>query len=154
VLYDFLAANFVPAFKVDNFEFCVRRGRRIQPLMMADVLIRNGAPADGENSLLTMSVLLPPGRPVARIEVAQVELGNTTLALSAANARVEVIPVDARSEGGGSAWQRTWPFEVSGTATLAVHFHRDPAAGPVVGNMVVLRDPAGEVIALGRLKQQ
>jgi hypothetical protein len=154
VLYDFLAANFVPAFKVDNFEFCVRRGRRIQPLMMADVLIRNGVPADGENSLLTMSVLLPPGRPVARIEVAQIELGNTTLALSGANARVEVIPVDARSEGGGSAWQRAWPFVVNGTATLAVHFHRDPAAGPVVGNMVVFRDPAGEVIALGRLQQQ
>jgi hypothetical protein len=156
LLYDYLAANFVPAFKVDNFEFCVHRGRQIQPLMMADVLIRegDGAQAGGENSLLTMAVLLPANRPVAKIEIALSELDHTTLTLSAANARVEVIGGDARAEGGAAVRERAWPFVVNGTATLAVHFHRDASAGPVVGNTVVFRDAAGELIALGRLQQQ
>jgi hypothetical protein len=60
-LHDYIAANFKPAFTLDNFEFAVRRGRTAIPLQLATVYDRaENASAAGANfdTRLELTVLL------------------------------------------------------------------------------------------------
>src|SRR5258707_800340 len=67
-LNDYLAENFSPAFTLDGFEFCVRRGRRIVPLMLANTHVP--PPSYKENTALQLTLLLPEDRAVASVEIA------------------------------------------------------------------------------------
>lgn len=151
ILADYIAQHFEPAFAIDGVEFCVRRGRQIRPFLVADVFTRQtGADAGAkESTLLQLTTLLPEGSAIAAIEVAT---GAEPLRLTAANARIEVAPADSRGEPVGPARAATWPLQVSRAAILSIYFDRESLPRPVRGATVILRDPAGEAVALARLR--
>ena len=69
LLHDYIARAFEPAFVIDRFEFCVRRGRNINPFLVADLLTRSD-PADpaasgSESTLLRLTLPFPTREPVA-----------------------------------------------------------------------------------------
>jgi hypothetical protein len=73
VLHDYLLKNFERAFSIERFEFWVRRGRRIAALGTAEIYAQT-TPAPGmAPGKLEMVVAIPPGRKIARIEVAPLE---------------------------------------------------------------------------------
>ncbi|MEO5959650.1 MAG: hypothetical protein ABIR80_11065, partial [Opitutaceae bacterium] len=152
-LHDYIAKNFAPAFALDDFEFCVRQGRRIEPLMLGDVLMRPVDPAfpAAVNTMLKLTLLLPPGGSVARIEIAAPGDATGKLILDASNARVEVTPTNMRGEPTGKTAPRTWPFALEQPASVSIYYNR--VGLPRAGNtaLVVLRDPTGGELALARL---
>ncbi len=155
-LHDYIAREFEPAFTVDDFEFCVRRGRRIAPFMVGELLTHSGAagPAPaGENTLLKFSVLLPPVRPVARIEIT-VAPGPAPppFVLDGSNTRVEVSPVNSRGEPVAAARPAPWPLTFTQASLLSVYYDRARQPRPARGATIILRDAAGDEVGLGRLQ--
>jgi hypothetical protein len=157
-LHDYLAKNFAPAFTLDGFEFCVRLGRHIQPLMLAELLTLAPAAAQelprAEDTLLRTACLLPTGRAVASLELAAPgDPSGKPLILNAADARVEITPANLRGEPVGATAARTWPFTLSGPAIVSVYFNREGRPRPSRGALIVLRASDGTELALARLEQ-
>ncbi|MEO7797861.1 MAG: hypothetical protein ABIY47_09075 [Opitutaceae bacterium] len=151
-LADYLATAFVPAFTLDDFEFCVRRGRNIEPLMLAEALII--PETGGANTLLRVRLVLPADRKIASIEIAAVNNSSSSLLiLNSKNARVEVAPIGPNGAGIGPAQTAAWPFRLEGAAQVSIYFNRDGRPRALAGGLIVLRDEAGAEIALARLRQ-
>jgi hypothetical protein len=147
-LYDYIAANFEPAFTLDDFEFCVRRGRTIAPFMVAETFKRADGAA-GEDSLLKLAVLLPPAAEVDRIELIQPGAGNPVL--DAHNARVELAPANLRGEPRGPAEKKSWPLRFDGPA-VAWFYYNAKAPRPRADAFVVFRDRNGAELGLARVR--
>jgi hypothetical protein len=145
-LHEFIAREFVPVFTLDNFEFRVRAGRRIEPLMLGEMEVLSEEKGR-ENTALRLRVLLPPGRDVARIEVAAMKPAELAppLVFDAANARVETL--------GAAPRPLAWPWRAETPVTIRVYFDRFAQQRPVAGALIVLRDAAGEEVALARLRE-
>jgi hypothetical protein len=72
-LHDYLLRNFERAFSIERFEFWVRRGRSIAALGTAEIFaLKSPAPGTAPGKL-ELVVAIPPGRKIARIEVAPLE---------------------------------------------------------------------------------
>ncbi len=150
-LHDYLVRAFEPAFALDRVEFCVRRGRKIQPFLLGDVLTRQpGADGPGEDSLLRLTTFLPPGTAVAAIEV---RTPRGPLVLREGNARAEVTPVNARGEPTAPARAQAWPLAVTGPAMLSIYHDRTGQPVPAGGATVVLRAADGREVGLARLRE-
>jgi hypothetical protein len=155
-LHDYIAREFAPAFAFDHFEFLVRRGRRLAPFLVAELLTHAGtagpAPA-GEDSLLRFSLLLPVARPVAQIELASpVEpTAASRFLLDAANARAEIVDLNPRGEPRAAPRPAAWPLANSGPSAFALYYDRQKLPPPPRGAVLILRDAAGREVALGRL---
>lgn len=145
-LHDWLAREFVPVFTLDNFEFRVREGRQIEPLLLGEMELFSDAEGR-ENTALKLRVLLPPGREVARIEVAAMKPAELAppLVFDATNARLEAL--------GAAPRPLAWPWRAETPVTIRVHFDRFRQQRPVAGALIVLRDAAGEEVALARLRE-
>lgn len=157
-LNDYVAKNFEPAFTLDEFEFCVRRGRHIEPLMLAEAvaLVPARAPNSAriENAALRVTLVLPAGRPVARVEIdASGDPSDPPLVLDADDSRVEITPADAQGEPRSPTEPRAWPFALDGPAVVTIYFNRDGRPRPIHGAVITLRDRAGTTLALARLQQ-
>lgn len=156
-LHDLIAEEFEPVFSIDDFEFRVHRGRRLTPFLVGELRTRAteaGPAADGENTLLTLPLLLPPGAPVARIEVSTPPGGpGGPLRLDAGNARVELTRLSPRGEPLGPPASAAWPLQIPGPTALAVYYHRDGRPRPEPKATITLRDATGAEIGLGRLGQ-
>ena len=153
VLHDYIDRNFAIAFKLDNFEFRVRRGRTIDPLLLGEMLVYAEV-AGKENTALKLRLALPPGRTVARIEITDPRQPRAPgLSFHPGNARVEVTPTDLRGVPAGPAKTAAWPFPSPGPATIIVHFDRFAQPRPTAGALITLRDAAGAEVALARLKE-
>lgn len=154
-LHDYIAQRFEPAFTVDHFEFCVRRGRRIEPFLLAEELTR--APdADNshiENTLLKCAWLVPPAQPIARVELAPADPAVKPLTLDASNARVEVAPANPRGEPIGPARAVTWPLQLSGPSIVFIYYDRERLPAPAREATVIVRDGVGDEIGLARLRR-
>ena len=152
LLYDYLVRTFEPAFTIDRVEFCIRRGRTIQPFLLGEVLTRQPGPetSAADNTLLRFTALLSSGRAVARIEVATPA---GPLALHAGNARVEVMPANPRGEPAGPARPQPWPLTLSGPAIVSVFYNGASQPGPADGATVILRDADGAEVGLVRLRE-
>lgn len=149
-LHDYLASEFAPAFTLDDFEFCVRRGRRISPLLVGEFLTRapEAGPA-GEDTLLKVSLLVPPPRPVACVEITG-EPGRP-LRLDASNARAEITRLTARADPIEAARAAPWPLAITGPGTLSIYYDRARLPRPARGATITLRDAAGREVGLARL---
>lgn len=157
-LHDYIAKNFAPAFTLDGFEFCVRRDRQIEPFLLGQLLtLGPTAPAsgpNGENTILQLRVLLPPGQAVASLTVtAPQDRSGHPLTLDATNARVEVTPADRRGEPAGPTVARAWPFTLDGPAIVSIYYNREHNPPAYRGAIIALRDRTGAELALARLKQ-
>jgi hypothetical protein len=154
-LHDFIAREFTPVFKLDDFEFCVRRGRTITPFLVADLLSRasDAAPAPaGENALLRFAVLLPTAAPVARLEVTTMPGAPAPFHLDASNTRVELTPLNARGLPVGPARPAAWPLTLTGPCALSFYFDHARLPRPEKHATLTLRDAAGREIGLARLQ--
>ncbi len=156
-LHDYLAREFTPAFTFDDFEFCVHRGRRIAPFMIGELLTRapeaGPAPAS-DNTLLRFSLLVPPARPIAGIELTTAPTPSPRpFRLDAANARVEVTPLDPRGDPAAAARPASWPLVLSGPGSLSIYYDRDRLPRPARGATIVLRDDVGREVGLARLQE-
>lgn len=154
VLHDFIAREFAPVFTLDDFEFCVRRGRRIAPFLVAEWLTRSDASgaAEGtrENTLLRFSVLLPASAPVERLEFIGASRAGP-LVLDRTNTRVEITPLNARGDPVGAPRAGAWPLVLTGPAQVAVYFDRTRLPPPGRNATVALRAADGREVALVRL---
>jgi hypothetical protein len=153
-LHDYIASNFEPAFVIDRFEFCVRRGRKIEPFLVADLLTRPEAreteSAATEKILLKFSTLLPIRQPVTALEISD---GNKTIGLHEGNARIEIAPANSRGEPIGPAAVQRWPFTLNGPSIVLAYFNqeRDQVVSP--DSTILLRDATGGELALARLRR-
>jgi hypothetical protein len=154
LLYDYVQQAFTPAFKVDQIEFCVRRGRVITPFLLAETRVRaaDATTPDAENTLLTFAMLVPPRRPVARVHLTAAA-GPAPVTLHATNTRVELTPLTPRGEPSGPPRAASWPLTLTGPVSLALYFDRQklPALAPEA--TLVLQDENGEEIGLARVRR-
>lgn len=152
-LHDYIAENFSPAFTLDDFEFHVRNGRRIDPLLLGEMLVFADTPA-AENTALKLRLLLPAGRAVERIDLSSPRPpGGERLSFDAKNARLEITPTDLRGAPTGPAQTASWPLRLDGPATVFIHFNRFTQPRPMAGGLITLRGSDGAEVALARLKQ-
>ncbi len=152
-LHDYIAKNFSPAFTLDDFEFHVRNGRRIDPLLLGEMLVLADTPA-AENTALKLRLLLPAGRAIERIELSSPRApGGERLGFDAKNARIEITPTDLRGTPTGPAKTSAWPLRLEGPATVLIHFDRFAQPRPMAGGLITLRGADGAEVALARLKQ-
>ncbi len=157
LLHDYIAREFEPLFTFDDFEFCVRRGRRVTPFMVGEILQRAaeaGAAPDRENSLLRLSLLLPPARPIAGLAVTTAPGQPPGLfRLDATNSRVEVTPLSPRGDPIGPARPAAWPLTLGGPCTLSLYFDQTRLPRPERAATIVLQDEAGREVGLARLQR-
>ena len=158
LLNDYVAQNFEPAFVLDEFEFCVRRGRHIAPLLLAKLvaLVPARAPNSAriENAALRVTLALPAGPPVASVEIdASSYPSGPPLVLNADDSRVDITPADAQGEPRSPTEPRAWPFVLDGPAVVTIYFNRDGRPRPIHGAVITLRDRAGTALGLARLMQ-
>ncbi|MDP3071283.1 MAG: hypothetical protein Q8N18_13415 [Opitutaceae bacterium] len=150
-LYDYVQANYEAAFGFDDVEFHVRRGRKIAPFLVAELLTlaSDAAPAGAESSLLRFALLTPPAQPIARLEI--LSHGPDPIVLDAKNARLEITPASVRGEATAPARPAAWPAQPGGPAILSVFFRREQLPPIAPGATLVLRDAAGREVCLARL---
>ncbi len=72
-LHAHLLRNFERAFSIEYFEFWVRRGRSIAPLGLVEIFALKSSEPGMAPGKLELVVAIPPGRKIARIEVAPLE---------------------------------------------------------------------------------
>ncbi len=155
-LHDYLATQFETAFTFDDFEFRVHRGRTIAPFMVGELLTRAadaGTAAPGENTLLKFSLLLPPARPIARIEIDAAPGAPTPkLVFDRTSARAETTALDARGTATAPARPAPWPLTLNAPGSLALYYDRTRQPRPARGATIILRDATGETVGLARLQ--
>jgi hypothetical protein len=151
LLYDYVVKNYEAVFAFDDVEFHVRRGRKIEPFLVAQLLtLAEGAVTPGaESSLLRLALLTPPAAPIARIEIITRE--PQPVVLDAANARLEVTPASPRAEPAGATRPVAWPAQPGGPAIMSVFFRREQLRPITPNATIVLRDAAGHEVGLARL---
>lgn len=152
LLYDYVQHAFTPAFTIDRFEFCVRRGRAITPFLLAETRVRaaDATTPDAENTLLTFSMLVPPRRPIARVLATSFD-PNRPVALQADTARVEFTPINVRGEPTGPARPAAWPLTPDGPVSVAFYFDREKHPRLAPQATLVLQDETGAEIGLARV---
>lgn len=121
-LGNYLGHEFHQVFKVDGYAFWVRRGRRIAALSTGSFRMHGGE--SGASRLDLVLAALP--RPISRIEVWQV--GGSTrhhlLTLSAANATLDLTPLDSSGEATGPPTLQAWSAPPpSGIIRAGSEFH-------------------------------
>ncbi len=157
-LHDYLAKNFAPAFTLDDFEFSVRRDRAITAFQIAEVFERRpDAPGNSStpagDTLIRFNLLLPPATVVAGIEVVTMSRPDLLpLVLRSPDARVELTPLNLRNEPIGPAASAAWPFKAARPTAVSLYFDRHARRFPAAATLLVLRDAAGEQIALVRFR--
>jgi hypothetical protein len=153
LVHDYIVKNFEPAFVIDRFEFCVHRGRHIEPFLVGDLLTRaesaKGDTSAKEGTLLKFNTLLATGRPVASVEI---DGENNPQQLDARNARVEVAPTNRRGEPIGRPQPQSWPFVLNGPSIVFIYFDQDGQKRFALGGTIILRDDAREEVALALLR--
>lgn len=144
-LHDYIAKNFSPAFKLDNFDFCVRNQRRIDPVLLGEMRIGSDTPRQ-PNTTLRVRLPLPRQATIARIEVSSAQSPtDAPLVFDASNAKVEVE--------GPSPAMVSWPLRLEGAPTLLIHFDRFSLPRPTAGSVIMFRAADGNEVALARLKE-
>jgi len=149
--------EYEPAFEIDGFQFCVRRGRPIAPLLTAEIYQQrpaaSGTPADPFDTLIKMHLLLPADQPIASIEIAGMDdPASRPLRLRGNEARIEVTPIDLAGVAHQQPQTRTFPFALRGPAIVALYFDRNGRGFSTTRTFIVVRNAAGAELALVRLR--
>ncbi len=157
-LYEYVMGQFTPAFAIDGFQFRVRRGRTVAPLLTAEVFTQP-APAAGQpppagpDTLVRMQLLLPADAVVASVELATMDDRRIPpLVLQGGRARVEVTPIGLDGVARGPAEARTFPFTLRGPSEVALYFDRGGRGISTTRSYLIVRTTAGAELALVRLR--
>jgi hypothetical protein len=152
-LWDHLAANFTPAFRVEGFAFHVRKGRVIAPVNVARLEL--GPPANDAtpDTQLEFS-LVSDGTPIGAIEVRDVgESPAAPFTLGAANASVSLAAIDRTGRSAGPLAPVAWPLPVHGLVHLSLRFRRPAAGLPPLTTVLYLKSPTGAPLGEVRLAE-
>lgn len=152
-LHDYLAAEFAPAFSLDDFEFCVRRGRQIEPLLLGRFELVSEARGQ-PNTVLRLRLQTPQPVSVSRVELTAPEVpGAPVLVFDATSAQVGLAAVNPAAPAMGPGPTARWPFQLEDTMDLSIHFDRFDLPRPVAGGLITLFGPDGNAVALARLRR-
>jgi len=152
-LHDYITTEFAPAFSLDDFEFCVRRGRQIEPLLLGRFELVSEASGQ-PNTELRLRLQTPQPVSVSRVELTAPEVpGAPALVFDATNAQVGLATVDPAVPATGPGQMAAWPFRIESTTDLAIRFDRFDLPQPVAGGLITLFGPDGNVVALARLRR-
>jgi hypothetical protein len=147
-LAEYLGQTFRQAFEVDHYAFWVRRGREVAPLSTGSLLPRDGTPGARRLEL----VLVAPVSAITAIELWEITGPGRThrLTLSAANATLDVTPLDEAGRVTGAAQRLAWPAAIpNGIVRLGTDF-RDELPAPKKLLAFVL-DAHGHRLAAARI---
>ncbi len=143
-LHDYVTAEFEPAFSLDDFEFCVRKGRTIEPVLLGRFELVSdigGQP----NTVLRLRLPIPQPVSVDRVELTAPQVpGAPALVFDATNAQVELA-------GAGRSLPTPWPFPLERTTDVSIRFDRFALPRPVAGGLITLYGADGTAVALARL---
>jgi hypothetical protein len=140
-LYDWLNANFEPAFALDGYELWVHRGRTIAALSTA----RRLPAADGRGGLALTLAALP--RPVARIEWCDVNApGLPLLVLDAQNTAATAEPIDLAGRSLAAATPSPFPLAGAGLTRLTLRFPSTVVTIARGRGLLRLRDATGAIV--------
>ncbi len=158
IIHDYIEANYIPAFTIDEFEFCVRRGRTIAPLMTGEILELSAAAGQTRtaqaDTLLQLDLLLSPEQRVGSIVLQRIDHGHLEeLILSEANCRLEVTPLALNGQPRGVPVAAKFPVSLEGPATVAIYFDRGRQSFSLKNTLIIVRGAAGEELALARLRE-
>jgi hypothetical protein len=155
-LYDYIMRNYESAFTIDGFEFRVRAGRRIAPLLTAELRQRptgTNSATDLFDTLLQISVLLSRGERIASVEISEMEFPDRApLRLDATNARIEFTPITLQGDPTGPTVTAASPSRPRGATFFRVYFNRADRSFSLAHTLVILRDASGTELALARLR--
>lgn len=155
-LYDYLMRTYEPAFSVDGFEFRVRHGRHIAPLLTAELRQRptgTVSATDPFDTLLQITVLLSSGPRIASVEISEMEFPDCApLHLDATNARLSLTPISLQGDPTGPTVAAASPPTNGGPALLRVYFNRGNQRFSLARTLIVLRDDTGTELGLARLR--
>jgi len=149
-LHDYLLNNFIRAFRVDQYEFWVRRGRVVAPLATAWQL-RLAAPQPGEApAKLELIVTLPPAARVARLELVTLDASPHILAhWDQARVPLTATGLNLTGEAVAPPLRPAWDRSLPPISRLSV-----PLEQPLVFDrknaIVYVRDAGGAVLAEAR----
>ena len=155
-LYDYVMSRFTTVFEIDGFQFRVRQGRRVAPLLTAEIYqgkTTGPAGAPVPDTLAKLQLLLPPGQTVGSVEIAQMDdPGRPPLLLNGTNTRVEITPIALEGGGRGATEAGHFPFALPGPAEVALYFDRGGRGFSTSRTYFSVRNPAGAELALVRLR--
>jgi hypothetical protein len=148
-LWDFLAASFTPAFRVEGFAFHVRKGRVVAPVNVARIGPIRPAANDGDTEIEFS--LLSDGTPIAAIDVRDVgEHPAPGFVLNAANASVRIAAIDRTGRSAGPLAPAGWPLAVRGLVHVSVRFRAPPAGLPPLTTVFTSKSASGD--SLGEIR--
>jgi hypothetical protein len=140
-LYDWLNANFEPAFALDGYELWVHRGRTIAVLSTA----RRLPTADGRGGLALTLAALP--RPVTHIEWCDVNApGLPLLVLDAQNTVATAEPIDLAGRSLAAATPSPFPLAGAGLTRLTLRFPSTVVTIARGRGLLRLRDATGAIV--------
>ena len=145
-----LHANFEPAFKLETYEFWVRKGRKIAALGTATAHAAALGPTPHYELALTLGG--PALNGVAAIELCRLDTdrGTTVAHWSNADARLSVTQLNAEGAAVTAPRPVQFPFNASGLIRLDLQTERLPLPFPFSHGVLYLLDAAGHRIAEAR----
>ena len=151
VLCDYLAANFTPVFRTEGFAFCVRPGRTIAPLNIAQL---SSLPAPGSVDAQFDFCLASDGTPISAIEVRDLAAPSLPpLVLNGPATHVTIAPIDRTGRAARPPGDAPWPLRFTGLARLTIEFNRAGAALARATTALYLKGPHGEILGEIRLAE-
>lgn len=155
LLFDYLEANFSPVFRIDDFEFHLKRSRVAAPFFTAELLQRAGQAAEPgiPAAALRIPLALPPGTVIDRIEIARMDdRGLPPGSFGGAGTRMELAPINLAGTPQGKPVNARFPLRLQEPALLSLYFDTPPAPLSLRHTLLVLRAPDGAELALVRLR--
>ncbi len=147
-LADFLDRNFSKAFTVDDFEFRIRRGRKIVPVNTAEFFHLPKPLAGFPDHKLELVVEIPPGEKIACVELVTLADSPTVLARwNATDTQFQWTPVSPGDEA-----ILVGPHETH-TRSRLIRIHiplREAVVADPKNTMVLIKNPDGTTISEAR----
>jgi hypothetical protein len=154
-LYDYLTNGFAPAFKIDDFEFWVRRGRRIAPFFTAEIFSAadNRTSSTRPNTLLQFAALPATAETISDLEICGLATSTADrLVLDNSSARLEVTPISLEGEPLGRPQAARFPIALRGPTLISVYFDRKGATFSRRETVITLRASDSSEIGIVRLR--
>ncbi len=145
-----LHANYEPAFRLETYEFWVRKGRTIAALNT--VVVREGQAASAPRFQLAVTLADSGLRGVTSIELARFDSDVSTPVTTWTNADASLFltPINSAGQDAGPARPLHFPFDATGFVRLELRTDRFPPDFPTGHGVLYLRNAAGDRVAEAR----
>ncbi len=147
LLHDFLDQNFSKAFRVGEFEFWIRRGRRIVPIGTAEFLRLQSPSAGLPSHKLELVVAIPAGEKIARFElVTRTDPPALLHSWSTADGPLHYTPITLEGQAAAADSDRGWLNPLPPLARLDLDLP-DPDVPNRKETLILIKNAAGKTLA-------